>query len=232
MESANKADVFITNHRNNSVALPIAPEEVTVNYETGDSATTIMDYGQINRVGDKQLKKISIDSTLPLNSDVVSYTTSSKSSRWVNAESYLTFLKNIVNDKQPVRLVISGTDITTLATLQFTYGMKNGNAQEYVVTLNFTEYVPVFAEKIRVTKKKKHAKKGKRRAKPRHKISRGTKVMVNGYAYLTKNAKHGVMIRKRKCHITMISKGSKHPYFVRDIYGTNMGWIGRGAFRL
>ena len=213
------------------MGLPVAPSEVTVNYETSDSTSTIIGYSEVNTVGEEQLKQISISTILPLNSDRVSYTTVEKSNRWINADSYLTFLKDIEKSKLPCRIVITGTDITMLATLQFTYGMKNGNAQEYVIKLNFTEYVPIFAEKLRVNKKKVKAKHGKRRPKPRHKISRGSKVMVNGYAYLTKNAKHGVMIRKRKCHVILVSKGAKHPYYVRDIYGTNMGWIGRGSIK-
>lgn len=234
MELANVVNIYITNHRNNSVALPVAPEEVSINDETDDATETIMGYRQINKVGEKKLRTITISSVLPLNTNNVSYVTAERSQRWINAESYLTFLKNIVNDKQPCRVVITGTDISMQATMTMTHGMKDGNAQEYNYQLEFTEFVPVFAEKIRHKrngKTRRPVKKGKRRSKPSHKISRGSKVLVNGYAYLTKNASHGVMIRKRRCHVVLISKGSKHPYFVRDIYGTNMGWIGRSSIK-
>lgn len=227
---ANTVNCYINNSHGNRVALPIAPSDISINYETNDSSSVVMGKGEINRVGDLKLRKISISTTIPLRSDEVAYTTIDGSQIWKNATSYLTFLKNIEQSQSVCRLVITGTDITMEANIKFTYGMSSGNAQEYSLQINFTEHIPVRARKIS-SKRKSIVKKGKHRSKPTHKLSRGSSVLINGRAYLTKNAKSGVMIRKRKCRIKIISKKAKHPYYVQATNGVNMGWVSRSAIK-
>lgn len=230
MDIANTVNVYITNHRNNSVALPVAPTDIQINFESSDITSNVIGHGEINRVGDNKLKTVSINTILPLNSHKVAYTTANGEDTWIKATSYLTFLKNIQKDKKPCQLVITGTGISLSATLNVDYGMSNGNAQEYSVKLSFTEHRPVYAEHIGAGKRK-IIKHGKKRAKPGHKVSLNSEVLVNGMAYLTKNATNGVMIRKQKCNITLISSGAKHPYYVKNIYGTALGWVGKGAIK-
>lgn len=227
---ANQVNCYITNSHGNRVALPVAPSDISINYETNDSSSVVIGKGEINRVGDFKLRKITINSILPINSDKVAYTTVAKKHRWVNATSYLTFLKNIEQSQTTCRLVLTGTDITMSANLKISYGMASGNAQEYTIQLSFTEHIPVKARKIG-RKNKKITKKGKSRSKPTHKLSRGSKVLVNGTAYLTNNAKKGVMIRKRECRIKIISKKAKHPYYVQATNGVNIGWVARSAIK-
>lgn len=227
---ANQVNCYITNSHGNRVALPVAPSDISINYETNDSSSVVIGKGEINRVGDFKLRKISINSILPINSDKVAYTTVAKKHRWVNATSYLTFLKNIEQSQTTCRLVLTGTDITMSANLKISYGMASGNAQEYTIQLSFTEHIPVKARKIG-RKKKKITKKGKSRSKPSHKLSRSSTVLVNGTAYLTNNAKKGVMVRKRKCKITIVSKKAKHPYYVKATNGVNIGWVSRSAIK-
>lgn len=211
------------------MALPVAPSEFSINYERNDTVTSVIGLGEINRVGDDKVKKISISSVLPMDSDMVDYTTIKKSHRWKKATSYLTFLKNIEQNKKPVRLVITGTDVTMLATMTLTYGMKDGNAQEYAYTLHFTEYKPVKAYKL--IRKNKLIKTGKRRTKPTGKISRGSKVTITGMVYVTPSAKKGKKVRKRKGYIKLISKHKKHPYYIKATNGRRIGWVGKRAIK-
>ncbi|TPR12401.1 hypothetical protein [Apilactobacillus timberlakei] len=226
-------NVYITNHRNKTVALPVSPSEIKVNFENDESTSKVIGLGEINRLGDKKLKSIKISSFLPLDSSKVSYTTVRKKHKWKNASSYITFLKNIQASKKPCRLVITGFKFSMKATINFTYGMSNGVNNEYTYELDFTEYRKIKAERIgkkHGRKNNKIAKHGQRRSKPQHKINRGSKVLVNGMAYLTKNAIHGVMIRKRECNITLVSSNAKHPYYVVTTGGVAMGWVSKGAF--
>lgn len=226
-------NVYITSHRNNTVALPVSPSEVKVTFENDSSTSKVIGLGEINRLGDRKLKSIKISSFLPIDSSKVSYTTVRKKHKWKKASSYITFLKNIQASKKPCRLVITGFKFSMKATLNFTYGMENGINNEYTYELDFTEYRKIKADKV----EKKHgkqsnkiAKHGKKRNKPQNKINRGSKVLVNGMAYLTNNATHGVMIRKRECKITLVSNKSKHPYYVVTTGGVAMGWVSKGAF--
>lgn len=229
MTSANVANVYITNHRRNTVAMPVAPTDFNINYDRNDTTSNVIGLGEINRVGDDKLKKITISSVLPIDSDEVQYTTVGKSHRWKKATSYLTFLKNIEQDKKPVRLVITGTNVTMMATMTLTYGMANGNAQEYVYTLTFTEYRPFKA--VKLGSKNKLIKKGKGRSKPAGKINRGSKVTITGKAYSTPTAAKGKKVRKKTCYIMLISKGAKHPYYVKATNGSRVGWVGKEAIK-
>ncbi|UQS85868.1 hypothetical protein MOO46_07720 (plasmid) [Apilactobacillus apisilvae] len=220
---------FITNHKNKTAELPVAPSAVKIRSETGDSVSTVIGLGEINRIGGQKLKSISISGFLPVNSKHIPYVTVRKKNRWKLATSYITFLKNIEKSKKPCRFLVSNAHISLKMTISaFEYGMADGNADEYQYTIEFKEYRPIKAERIHKVSKKKHAKKGVRRSKPQHKINRGSKVTVNGLAYLSKNATYGVQIRKQTCKITLVSKG-KHPYYVVNTSGTPMGWISRSA---
>lgn len=220
---------FITNHKNKTAELPVAPSAVKIRAETGDTVSTVIGLGEINRVGAQKLKSISISGFLPVDNTHLPYVTVRKKNRWKKATSYITFLKNIEKNKKPCRFLVSNAHISLKMTISaFEYGMADGNADEYQYTIEFKEYRPIKAERIHKTSPQKHAKKGKRRSNPQHKISRGSKVTVNGLAYLSKNATHGVQIRKQACKITLVSKG-KHPYYVVTTSGTPMGWISRSA---
>lgn len=209
--------------------MPVAPTDFNINYDRNDTTSNVIGLGEVNRVGDDKLKKITISSVMPMDTEDVNYTTPNQSHIWKKATSYLTFLKNIEQDKQPVRLVITGTNITMMATMTFTYGMANGNAQEYAYTLTFTEYRPAKAYKL--GRKNKLIKRGKGRSKPRGKINRGSRVTVTGVAYTTPNAAKGKKVRKKQCYIMLISKGTKHPYYVKATNGSRIGWVGKGAIK-
>jgi hypothetical protein len=226
----NVSNVYITNSRNNTVALPVAPESVQVNYETADSTSTVIGKGEINRIGDIKLRQIEIKCYLPLDSSHITYATVHRKHRWKLATSYLTFFQNIFESKKACRLVITGTNITLRATLNYTYGMENSNAQEYMVDLKFTEHIPIKARKL-ATRHKRAIKHGKRRGKPSHKISRNSKVMVTGKVYHTSNAKTGKAIRNMKCVITAVAGRAKHRYHVKSVAGKNLGWIDKGAIK-
>ncbi|PWT39608.1 hypothetical protein DKZ25_12000, partial [Limosilactobacillus reuteri] len=75
---------------NKTVELPVNPSELTLKYETDDKSETIINLGEINRVGNMKLVSVSIDSIFP-----------KKRSSWVSADKllkpdeYINWLKNI-----------------------------------------------------------------------------------------------------------------------------------------
>lgn len=227
------SEFYFTNYRNNTCILPVAPSDVSIRAETNDSASTVIGLGEINRVGEQKINDIKISGILPNVAENLPYVT--KKPHWKYAESYIDFFKNIEKSKRHCRFVVTGTDISLPVTISsFEYSRSNGNINEYAFTLELKEYKPIAAEKLRINTRKStlvHAKKGKKRTKPMHKLSRGSLVTINGKAYLYKNATHGVFIPRRKCRITLVSKHAKHPYYVRSIDGYNMGWVSRSAIR-
>lgn len=221
----NSCEFYITNYKNNTAILPVAPSDVKIRAETSDSVSTVIGLGEINRVGDQKIKDVKISGILPNKAQNLPYVTSKP--HWIYAESYITFLRNIQKSGHHCHLVITGTDISIPMTISaFEYGREN--LSEYTYTIELKEYKEIKARKLRA-RTKKHPKRGKARPKPAHKLSRGSKVTVNGLAYLSKNATRGVQIRRRHCRITLVSRHAKHPYYCRSLDGYNMGWVSRKA---
>ncbi|WP_353486140.1 hypothetical protein [Apilactobacillus xinyiensis] len=172
------AGVYITNHLNKTIELPVAPSEMTIKKMTDDKKETVVKLGEINRIGDNKLIDFSINVIIPMDIKHCHYLTAKNTLS--SGNKYISFLNNIYKSKKPCRVVLTTTSISVRATLNFEYGFKDGYAKEYACTLTFTEFKKFKAKKLKTTgKKKKVAKKGKSRKKPSHKKSRGSKVKIN-----------------------------------------------------
>ncbi|MCL0319387.1 hypothetical protein [Apilactobacillus xinyiensis] len=170
--------VYITNHLNKTVELPVAPAEMTIKKTTDDKKETVVKLGEVNRIGDNKLIEFSINIVIPTDIKHCHYLTAKNTLS--NGNKYITFLDKIYKSKKPCRVVLTTTSISVRATLNLEYGFKDGFAKEYACTLSFTEFKKFKAKKLKTTgKNKKVAKKGKSRKKPAHKKSRGSKVKIN-----------------------------------------------------
>lgn len=222
--------VYLTDSKNKTFELPVNPEELLVNYGTDDSSEKIVKLGEINVLGEVKLRKITIQSVLPVSIKNVGYVTAVK--KLESAQNYIDKIMAIYNSKKPARLVVSGTKISLKMTIaSFTYGFKSGNSDEYAYTLELTEYKAYKAEKMKVAKKKTLTK-GKSRSKPPKKIGRGSKVIVNGRLHLDSyGSAPGVTEHNALRKVNFIAPGRAYPYHVTLLNGGWRGWVKKSAVK-
>lgn len=222
----------ITDSKNKTFNLPINPKEFSIDAATDDKTVSVVKLGQINLVGDEKLKSIEIASTLPVKTKDVHYL--STTDVYKNGQTYLDKLSKLYKAKKPIRLVISDTKVTFKGIIsEFKYGMADGFAEEYTYTLKIGEYKAHKAKKVKAKKKsKKVAKKGKSRSKPPKKISRGSKVIVNGRLHGDSAGRGpGMTERNATRKISLVAPKAKYPYHVATLSGGARGWVSKSAVK-
>lgn len=218
--------VYITDYSTNrTVELPVNPSELTLKYETDDRSETIVNLGEINRVGNMKLVSVSIDSIFP-----------KKRSSWVSSDKllkpdeYINWLKNIQSNKHHVQLVVSSTQISVTMTISsFEYGFKSGYADEYAYTLGLKQYREVKYHKVNVPA----PPKPKPRPAPPKKLGIGSIVIVNGRLRLDSyGSAPGVYENNVRRRITYLAPGHPFPIHVALVNGGPRGWVRQSEVRL
>lgn len=214
--------VFLTSYKNNkTIQLPVNPEELQLKYETDDHSETIVNLGEVNRVGDLKLTGVTIASTFPLNTTTYLAVLDLK-----KPDYYINWLRKIQKAKGLVRLVVNNTKISLAMTIaSFTYGFENSYDQEYTYTLELKQYRSFKAEKVKKKKKKHKSKKGKKRVAPPKKFGIHSNVIVTGRLHLDSyGSGPGMYEKKAKREIVNIAPGRKYPICV-GINGIARGWV-------
>lgn len=222
---------YITDSFNQTVALPVNPKEVSLDYTRDDSTVKVIKLGEISIIGDEKLVAVELQFILPVETDGVHYL--SADNVWDTAAQYLERLNLLYTTRKNIRLVISDTDINFKGIIsEFKYGMSDGYADEYQVTLKISQYKAHKAIKVKTTKKKTTAKKGKQRSAPPKKIGRGSKVVVNGVLHRNSaGSGPGATERNATRKISLIAKGAKYPYHVTTLSGGARGWVKASAVK-
>lgn len=223
----------LTDSKNKTFALPVNPKEISIESATDDKTVSVVKLGQISLTGDEKLKTVEITSTLPVKTANVHYISATKP--YKNGQTYIDKLTKIYKSKKQVRLVVTKTKISFKGIMsEFKYGMADGNAEEFTYTFKLTEYKAHKAIKVKKPKKKKKkvAKKGKSRSKPPKKVSRGSKVIVNGQLHAGSNGSGpGLTERNATRKISLVAKGAKYPYHVATLSGGARGWVKKSAVK-
>ena len=205
--------------------MPVNPSELTLKYETDDKSETIVNLGEINRVGNMKLVSLTIDSVFP-----------KKNSSWISSDKllkpdeYINWLKNIQANKHHVQLVVSSTQISVTMTISsFEYGFKNGFADEYAYTLGLKQYREVKYHKVNVPA----PPKPKPRPAPPKKLGIGSIVIVNGRLRLDSyGSAPGVYENNVRRRITYLAPGHPFPIHVALVNGGPRGWVRQSEVRL
>lgn len=228
---AKKMYFYITDNKNKTFKLPINPKEFKIEASTNDTTVNVVRLGEVSILGDEKLKSLEISSILPVKIKDAHYL--STSDVYKNGQTYLDKLEKIYKSKKTMRLVISTTKVNFKGIMSgFTYGMSEGYADEFQFTFKINQYQPHKAIKVKA-KKKKVAKKGKSRSKPPKKISRGSKVIVNGRLHLDSAGRGpGQTERNATRKISLIQKGAKYPYHVVTLNGGARGWVKASAVKV
>lgn len=219
--------VYITDQTSGKqIELPVNPAQVELSYETDDKNETVINLGEVNAVGHVKLTSLTIESMFPK-----FYTAYTSVNNLQDPEDYIETIKNIEKKKHKVRVVISGTEISILMTIQkFNYSMKHGNVDEYLYSLTFKEYRKWDYKKLKTSKKKSH-KKAKKRSSPPKKVGIGSKVKVNGRLHADSYGRGAGMYEKNaKREVLYIVPGRKYPVCV-GINGIARGWVKRSEVK-
>ena len=213
--------VFLTSYKTSkTIQLPVNPAELKLNYENDDQSQTIVNLGEINRLGNLKLVGVTIDSVFPKYK-----TTYLADDQPEEPDYYIDWIKKIQKAKGLIRLVVATTKISMCMTIaSFNYGFEDGFDEEYKYTLELKQYRSFKAEKVK--KKKKHkSKKGKKRVAPPKKFGIHSKVIVNGRLHLDSNGNGaGVYEKNAKRQVINIATGHKYPICV-GINGIARGWV-------
>lgn len=214
--------VFLTSYKTSkTIQLPVNPAELKLNYENDDQSQTVVNLGEINRLGNIKLVGITIESVFPQYK-----TTYLADDQPEEPDYYIDWIKKIQKAKGLIRLVVATTKISMCMTIaSFNYGFEDGFDEEYKYTLELKQYREFEATKISKSKKKKKAKKGKKRVAPPKKFGIHSKVIVNGRLHLDSNGNGpGAYEKNAKRQVINIAKGHKYPICV-GINGIARGWV-------
>ena len=222
--------VYLTNSKNKTIELPVAPAEFLIKKEKDSEKAVILGLGEINRMGLNKAIDLSIESTLPVNPKQAPWCTAQK--LLSSAQAYIDWLNAAKDSSKPVRVVLSGTHMNlSVNIVSFEYGFQNGNSNEYAYTLALTEYHEIKAIKT-VIKQKVVPKKPAPRPKPPKKIGIGSTVIVNGRLHRDSyGSGPGVTERNATRKINFIAKGRKYPYHVTLLNGGWRGWVTAGSVK-
>lgn len=213
--------VFLTSYKTSkTIQLPVNPAELKLNYENDDQSETIVNLGEINRLGNLKLVGVTIDSVFPKHK-----TTYLAVNKLKSPDYYIKWIKKIQKAKGLVRLVVANTKISMCMTIaSFNYGFEDGFDEEYKYTLELKQYRSFKAEKVK-KKKKYKSKKGKKRVSPPKKFGVHSTVIVNGRLHLDSNGNGpGAYEKNAKRQVINIATGHKYPICV-GINGVARGWV-------
>lgn len=219
--------VYLTDHKNKTIELPVSPEEVMLALERNNSTIDVIKVGEVNQIGENKLKNITIDSFIAVKARNAQVTTASVVK---DASFYLDFLKAWFDSKKTGRIIVSTTKIDVRVTVEkLDWGFKSGNADEYVFTLELKEWRDI---SLKATKKN-ISSPPKLKAKPAAKIGVGSTVVVNGQLFTDSYGSGGGMVERNATRkINFLASGRKCPYHVTDMNGGWRGWVTAGSVKL
>lgn len=215
--------IFLTDYKTNkTIQLPVNPAALKLKLEGDNKSQTVVNLGEINRLGNLKLAETTIESTLPCDA-----TTYLANDDLQEPQFYIDFIKKIQKTKGHMQFVVSNTKISMPMTIEsFEYGFADGYDEEYVYTLDLKQYREFAATKVsKSKKKKKKSKKGKKRIVPPKKFGVGSSVVVNGRLYMDSNGNGpGAYEKNAKRQVINIATGRKYPICV-GINGAARGWV-------
>ena len=214
--------IFLTDYKTSkTIQLPVNPAELKLKYESDNSSQSVVNLGEINRLGNLKLVGTTIESTFPCDT-----TTYLADDNLQEPQFYINFIKKIQKAKGHMQFVVANTKISMPMTIEsFEYGFADGYDEEYVYTLDLKQYREFAATKVSKSKKKKKSKKGKKRISPPKKFGVGSSVVVNGRLYMDSNGNGpGAYEKNAKRQVINIATGRKYPICV-GINGVARGWV-------
>lgn len=212
--------------------LPVNPESIKMDIPSNNQSNEVVKLGEITQLAVNGLKSLSFDSFFP-----------SQQGSYINADGDQTPPQDMVdkiekamNDKKPVRIIVTGTSINMLASIDsFEWEIKDAT-NDYYYSITFKEYREYGAKLLKTAPKAKPKPKPAPRPAPTQNITVGCKVIVNGRLH---RDSYGTGPGQTEVNATRIVNiivkrprpGQNYPYHVATLNGGWRGWVSKGALR-
>ena len=228
---------FFVEYGGQVVQLPVNPEEFDYSKESGNETTDIVKLGEINRLGITNLAEISFESFFPFHNSGSFIQTSKK---FWKPNQYIDFFEKIRKEKKPCRLVITGTKVNLLVSIEsFEWQHKAGVHEDVYYSIEFKEYRTHAAKYMKVVKQVSTPKKivtatpKKQTTSVNKKVTVGCTVIVNGRLHRDSyGTGPGKTEKNAKRKINKIAKGRKYPYHVTMLDGGWRGWVAASSVKV
>lgn len=222
--------IFLTDYKTSeTIQLPVNPAELKLKYEGDDQSQTVVNLGEINRLGNLKLVGITVESVFP--NDETTYTATSELQE---PQFYIDYIRDVQDTKNHMQLVVANTKISMPVTVaSFEYGFEGGFDEEYKYSLVLKEYREFKVVKVSSSKKKKKkkSKKGKKRISPPKKFGVHSSVIVNGRLHMDSNGNGpGAYEKNAKRTVINIATGHKFPICI-GIGAAARGWVKKSDVR-
>lgn len=213
------------------VQLPVNPESLKIEGEVDNEKVDLYNNGEIILLGNRKLKNIEIETFFP-NDSVGSYINTK--GQFEEPQFYKNFFENIINDKEPMRLIISSTDINMLVAINnFDIEWQAGDVDLHYL-LDLSQYKEFSIKTVNVTLPRPvQPSRPKTTSQPKKKVTSGCNVIVNGRLHRDSYGNGPGQTRKNyRGKINFIKKGRKCPYHVTTPSGGWQGWVIESAVRV
>ncbi|UPW82723.1 hypothetical protein [Lysinibacillus sp. Ag94] len=138
-------DIFLsTMDRKQIIQLPIVPSEFKIPSPVNNETFTTINQGDIKAIGRRGLKSLPIETFFP--SKVYPFSRDTTYFGW----EYVEIIESWIDKRFPIRVVISGTPINVLMTIDnFEYGLQDGSGDVYY-SLALSEFKEIILETKKV----------------------------------------------------------------------------------
>lgn len=222
---------FFINYGGQVVQLPVNPEKVEVRFNGNNTTTEIIKLGEVNLLKDRKLAEISFSSFFPQLDWFPSIRTAGQ---FKTPDFYKSFIDDIMKDKKPCRLIITGLGITMKASIEkFSYYHQSGDHEDAYYTIDFKEYrdyhitqIPIDHSLRRPTASKPQVRPQPSRPAVPAQITIGCDVILNGRVhYDSYGSKPGKTFSNYRGKVNLINAKGSHPYHITTPSGGWLGWV-------
>ena len=230
--------IFIE-YRNQVVQLPVNPPEVELMREANNNTTEIVQLGEINRLGLPNLAECIFESFLPTDPSESFVRTRS---RFRMPDFYDTLFTRILREGKPCRLIITGTRINMMASVEsWDIKHKGANGEIYYL-IKFKQFRSHQAREVRINMtpprpaqppRPRATTTQARSASTNQQITVGSTVIVNGRLHRDSfGAGPGQTERNAIRRISHHVPGRRFPFHVKTLDGGWRGWVTADSVRL
>ena len=118
--------IFLTDYKTSkTIQLPVNPAELKLKYEGDNNSQSVVNLGEINRLGNLKLVGITIESSFPC--DATTYLADDNLDNLQDPQFYIDYIEKVQKTKGHMQFVVSNTKISMpMAVESFEYGFTDG----------------------------------------------------------------------------------------------------------
>jgi hypothetical protein len=228
---------FFFTYNNEIVMLPVNPDSLEITYPGSNQTTEIIGLGEVNVLRGRKLATLSISCYFPLRPDYPWILTKNK---FAPPLYYIDFFKRIQAAKKPVRLEITGTEISMDVSIESFTRTNIAQDDDIMYSLELREYRAYGAKSYTINPAPGNSDKTTTtvtdpgtRTNTTNAVTIGANVIVNGQLHLDSDGRGPGATRKAyQGKVNYIKKGKPCPYHITTPDGKPQGWVKAAAVQV